>query len=59
MVIDANVFPHVFLMGGAPRWAIIDESSTSTTPHDHSSRTQQITAIPPQLRGSHGLHGHG
>jgi hypothetical protein len=45
MIIDANPFPYAFYMGGSPRWVIVDESSTSTTPHDHSSRTQQITAI--------------
>jgi hypothetical protein len=44
MVSDANLFPHVFIMGGAPKWAIADESSASTTPHDHS-HIRQITAI--------------
>jgi hypothetical protein len=45
MVIDANLFPHVFLMGGAQRWAIADKSSTSTTPHDHTNPIRQITTI--------------
>jgi hypothetical protein len=45
MVIDANLFPHVFLMEGAPKWVIVDESSTLTTPHHHSSRTWQIAAV--------------
>jgi hypothetical protein len=48
MVIDANPFPHVFLMGGAPIWEIADESSASTTPHDHNNRigkSPQYTTI--------------
>jgi hypothetical protein len=45
MVIDTNLFPHVFHMGGAPRRAIADESSASTTSHKHSSRTRQITIV--------------
>jgi hypothetical protein len=45
MVIDIIPFPYVFHMGGAPTWVIADESSTSTTSHDHSSRTQQIITL--------------
>jgi hypothetical protein len=45
MIIDANPFLYTFYMEGPPKWVIADESSTSTIPHDHSSRTRQITAI--------------
>jgi hypothetical protein len=45
MIIDANLFTHVFHMGGSPGWEIANESLASTIPHDHSSRTWQITTI--------------
>jgi hypothetical protein len=45
-------------MGEAHRWVIADESSASTTPHNHisvSRKSPQYT----RLRGSYGAHGYG